>query len=549
MKPGRTFLFVVTVFLLLLVIGWLFPKEGIPLAEDLTLRFAQPGSFFSRDTVAYSDVSGLLAMSSVTEDPEEVRTGDQITGDGLPGAASPGSVPPGTMQPGTVQSGPMHHGTVSPNAVGSAGVQSDSVLPAAMLPGILLTGSDTSPVVNTDSLVRAHIDSVKKHIHEIEFPPDGRELLTHFFQRAEAARSDSIPLRVLHYGDSQIENDRMTALIRYRLQRVFGGSGCGMVPAIPLYSGNPAFVESYTGEWQRYTGFGRRDSTLDHDRYGSMICFTSVPPGMKEQWPSLEFAFRPGRRASRFARIRLFLHAYADSNALVFKVNDTLSDTIRFVPGGYRAVDYRVPVKADKVEIAMGLRKGGRVYGISFDPEQGLQVDNMAMRGSSGLEFTRTDSALFTKMTRAINPGLILMQFGGNVVPYIENADYYSATFLRELTHLKELFPGIPVIVLGPSDMSRKQGGRFVTWETLEPVRDALRKAALDAGFAFWDLYEAMGGENSMPSFVMADPPLATSDYIHFTPRGANLVAEMFYKALMLEYERYRVLASADQKK
>lgn len=543
MKPGRTFLFVVTVFLLLLVIGWLFPKGGIPLAEDLTLRFAQPGSFFSRDTVAYSDVSGLLAMSSVTEDPEEVPTGENIPGAGVPGAGVPGAMQPGAAHPGT-----MRPGTVQTNAVRSAGALPDSAFPAAILPGILLAGSDTSPAVNTDSLVQAHIDSVKKHIHEIECSPDGRELLTHFFQRAEAARSDSIPLRVLHYGDSQIENDRMTALIRYRLQRVFGGSGCGMVPAIPLYSGNPTFVESYKGDWQRYTGFGRRDSTLDHDRYGSMVCFTSVPPGSQEQWPSLEFAFRPGRRASRFARIRLFLHAYADSNALVFTMNDTLSDTIRFVPGGYRAVDYPVPVKAEKVEIALGLRKGGRVYGISFDPEQGLQVDNMAMRGSSGLEFTRTDSALFMKMTRAINPGLILMQFGGNVVPYIENADYYSATFLRELTHLKGLFPDVPVIVLGPSDMSRRQGGRFVTWETLEPVRDAMRKAALEAGFAFWDLYEAMGGKNSMPSFVMADPPLATSDYVHFTPRGANLVAEMFYKALMLEYERYRVLAAADQK-
>ncbi len=549
MKPGRTFLFVATVFLLLLVIGWLFPKGGIPLAEDLTLRFAQPGSFFSRDTVTYSDVSGLLAMSSVTEDPEEFLTGEQIAGAGIPGEMQPGAMQPGAVQPGTIQPGAIHPGTVQPDAVRSAGVLPDSAFAAAVLPGILLTGADTFRTVNTDSLVRAHIDSVKEHIHEIECSPDGRELLTHFFQRAEAARSDSIPLRVLHYGDSQIENDRMTALIRYRLQRVFGGSGCGMVPAIPLYSGNPTFVESYTGDWQRYTGFGRRDSTLDHDRYGSMVCFTSVPTGRQEHWPSLEFAFRAGRRASRFERIRLFLHAYADTNALVFTVNDSLSDTIRFVPGGYRAVDYPVPVKADKVEIAMGLRKGGRVYGISFDPEQGLQVDNMAMRGSSGLEFTRTDSVLFMKMTRAINPGLILMQFGGNVVPYIENADYYSDTFLRELKHLKELFPDVPVIVLGPSDMSRKQGGRYVTWETLEPVRDALRKAALEAGFAFWDLYRAMGGKNSMPSFVMADPPLATSDYIHFTARGANLVAEMFYKALMLEYERYRVLAAAGHTK
>ena len=73
----------------------------------------------------------------------------------------------------------------------------------------------------------------------------------------------------------------------------------------------------------------------------------------------------------------------------------------------------------------------------------------------------------------------------------------------------------------------------------LEPIRDALRQATLESGFGFWDLYEAMGGSNSMPSFVQADPPLASRDYLHFTPKGANLVAEMFYNALMLEYNHF----------
>jgi hypothetical protein len=78
-----------------------------------------------------------------------------------------------------------------------------------------------------------------------------------------------------------------------------------------------------------------------------------------------------------------------------------------------------------------------------------------------------------------------------------------------------------------------------VTYPGIEPVRDALRSAALESGFAFWDLYEAMGGYNSMPSFVHTDPPLASTDYVHFTDLGVNLVAEMFYNALMLEYREY----------
>jgi len=74
-----------------------------------------------------------------------------------------------------------------------------------------------------------------------------------------------------------------------------------------------------------------------------------------------------------------------------------------------------------------------------------------------------------------------------------------------------------------------------VTYEFLPLVRDALKKATLDNGCSYWDMYEAMGGYNSMPQWVAADPPLAGADYTHFTPRGAKVIANMFYNALMVE--------------
>jgi hypothetical protein len=105
----------------------------------------------------------------------------------------------------------------------------------------------------------------------------------------------------------------------------------------------------------------------------------------------------------------------------------------------------------------------------------------------------------------------------------------------------KEVCPGIPVIVIGPSDMAVREDGQFISYPGLEGIRDALRDAARESGFGFWDLYEAMGGHNSMASFVHADPPLASTDYVHFTNLGVNLVAEMFYNALMLEYEEFEI--------
>ena len=43
-------------------------------------------------------------------------------------------------------------------------------------------------------------------------------------------KADSSKVRVVHYGDSQIEIDRVTHVIRDTLQNMFGGDGQGMMP-------------------------------------------------------------------------------------------------------------------------------------------------------------------------------------------------------------------------------------------------------------------------------------------------------------------------------
>jgi len=70
-------------------------------------------------------------------------------------------------------------------------------------------------------------------------------------------------------------------------------------------------------------------------------------------------------------------------------------------------------------------------------------------------------------------------------------------------------------------------------------VRDALKEAAFDAGAAYFDIYEVMGGENSMPLWVNADPPLAAPDYTHFSRRGSNQIAEVFINSLMTDYDKW----------
>lgn len=483
MKPMRIFIFFTLVFGILLGLSIVFPSDGIVLGDDLRLRFVSSDDIFSKDSVDSYYTDSIIQHALVTDDPE---------------------------------------------------YEEDVVLPVIPEPV-----EEVVPQVNMDSIIRARIDSVSRTVFPIEFAGSSRDRLLDFFQSAERCEEDGELVRILHYGDSQIENDRMTSLLRFRFQKLFGGSGCGMVPAIPLYFGNPTFKQTYKGDWVRKPGFGRRDSTLDHNSYGMMACFTSVPLPGEVELPFLEFNFHEGRRASRFSKINIFLHSDVEAGFLTLQMNDTIRDTISNIPSGYQHVSYSLRDQVKKIKIGFNLPEGGRIYGISFDPESGVQMDNIAMRGSSGLEFSRSDRETLDAMIEAVNPGLVIMQFGGNVVPYIKKSSHYKKLFKKELAYLRELFPDAALVVIGPSDMATKENGRLTTYATLKPVRDALREAALESECAFWDMFEAMGGENSIQNFVLADPPLATSDYIHFTPKGANLMAGMFYDAVMLEYNRY----------
>ena len=183
------------------------------------------------------------------------------------------------------------------------------------------------------------------------------------------------------------------------------------------------------------------------------------------------------------------------------------------------------------------------IYGISLEGNTGIVMDNIPLRGCSGTIFTKQDATLLSNMYASLSPSLIIMEFGGNTIPYIDSdkaASDYGNWFQSQIYFMKKLNPNAAIIVIGPGDMSIKDKTEYVTYPYLEKVRDALKKATLNTGCVFWDMYEVMGGKNSMPKWVTADPALAASDYTHFTPKGAKKVAEEFNSKLFDMYDEYK---------
>lgn len=412
------------------------------------------------------------------------------------------------------------------------------------------------------------IEEVLKKNMRIQFPDGDRSVLASFYGHLHKLRKDSSLIRILHLGDSQIEGDRITYYLRRKFQQRFGGCGVGLVPVSEPTSSRSTIKNNASENWEKHLAYGP-EYVPEHNRnfglLGSYFSFTplsvNIPDSIKnkqdttqvvdslvltedttEAWFSYSRPYRKYRKDARFENVR-FLYGLSKKPAslIVSTPDDTLhSQTLE--PGeGFRQITIPFDTTFKKVSFHLKATESPQVYGAAFDCASGVAVDNVGLRGSSGTEFVRMNKQNLQAQLNQMDVKFILFQFGVNIVPgEKENYDHLERWYYSQLRRLKSLSPDTDILVVGVTDMAKKEGEIYKSYPNIEMIRDAQRKAAFRAGCAFWDVYEAMGGKNSMVSWTNASPPLAGKDYTHFTMKGANLVAEMLYNAIILEYEAYK---------
>jgi len=333
--------------------------------------------------------------------------------------------------------------------------------------------------------------------------------------------------------------DRISSYIREQLQRTYGGSGMGLLPALEVTPKYTVAIQS-TGGWTRKLTFGGNENRAKHNRYGPMAYFchkesdvASVVITARENTSYKNRNFNTCNILIGALDKPLEITAAAGGKTLEPK---TLAAS---------ATEQLVTFNIDSSDGKIGLKFSGAkadILGISLDGSSGVSLDNIPMRGCSGTVFKRINSESLKKTYELLGVKMVILQFGGNALPGMSSkasAEAYGKKFYEELKYLKAINPELMIFVIGPADMSVKVNGNLQTHVQLENVRDALRKATLDAGGVFWDMYEAMGGNGSMIQWVKSKPALGSPDYIHFSQKGAVKISEIFYQSLMKEYDMY----------
>lgn len=407
---------------------------------------------------------------------------------------------------------------------------------------------DTLPTLTPEELLQMRQDSLSNmqiekfrnfcttDVARIYMPNDDEMYFDDLWKALQDA--DKRHVRIMHYGDSQIECDRITSLLRQRFQEEFGGIGVGLVPALQSI---PTFTLSSSispDNVPQYLAYGPKDRRLDDNFYGPLARVTHIPDHATIRLKGIGSKDYSCSRS--FSRITVITRHPA--TLLMTTSTEDEEPQEMELTSGEEPCFYTASLGRSVSNITLEVQGETDILGIQLDGTTGISMDNIPMRGSSGSDLITISRASTRPFFNRENVKLFILQYGGNSVPYINRKMLHS--FKERIKSLirtfNELAPDAKVLFIGPADMARnREDGEMESYPILPELNDSLRTAANEAGAAYWNMYSAMGGRGSIIRWVEASPQLAGEDYIHFTPLGAKKIARLLYDTLHLYYRFY----------
>ena len=387
---------------------------------------------------------------------------------------------------------------------------------------------------------KAHAPQPKDTLSPLP-PPTGSEFvyartdsvrLHNFLSGLKNIHHAQTPLRIVYFGDSQIEGDRITSQLRKKMQEQFGGKGPGLIPADAFYSTAHQLIVNRSDNLAPVL-------SAQHPANNPSLLFrhSRLVSDDDDGWLRIN-RIRFLAPQPDYTRLKLFV-TRADSCTLRIKSSETETDTLLCgLTRQAQPVTISFEQTPDELKIQFFPTDSVTVTALSLESPSGVMVDNISLRGLCYPPFIQSDTLALQTMLAEIQPSLFVLHFGVNLVPW--PSDDYSAfrrNFSKQIRFLKRQCPNVPILIIGVSDMAHQQEGKFEPYTNIHQIKQLQKKIAANTGCIFWDLEAFMGGPGSMINWVGATPALGRKDYTHFTEAGAKKIGDELFRLLMQEYK------------
>lgn len=357
--------------------------------------------------------------------------------------------------------------------------------------------------------------------------------MDHFYEALGKIKQMDRPVRIAYFGDSFIEADILTGDLRSMLQSEYGGCGVGYVPITYTMTGfRPTIHYAFNG-WESHfkidtIGFRSKYQDIAGNYFFPNKGAYVLLKGEKKYAPHLDTCEVSTIYFRSFGNIHL-------TSTINGKKRQSFT-----IKGDGQLQKVSVTDTIGRIQWAVADCDSATFYGVAMESRQGICLDNLANRGSSGVNLTGIPMKMLQETHRERPYDLLVLQYGLNVAQ-THQKDYttYQEEMKEVIDHLKTAFPDVSILLIsiGDREYNRSSDGELHTMPGVKNLIRFQQAIAAENNIAFWNLYEAMGGEGSIVEMV--DKHMANLDYTHINFKGGKHLAGIFFETIKYGKEQY----------
>ena len=368
--------------------------------------------------------------------------------------------------------------------------------------------------------------------NEMHYPGDRTNAERFYSKLEQLVTTGEGRVNIVQIGGSHIQAGSFSGQMRNRFQQLNGEMNAGwgfMFPYRIARTNSPfGYYIRYNGYWKTFRNVeGRKSGTLG---VGGISATTSSPKAeltiLLEEENELDYSFNK-------------LRVYYENTAKNYSINiDQNLVKNKVEADGYTDFELNEWVDSLQITLEKDYNSQGNftLLGITTESNpNGVMYHSIGVNGAHVPAFLRCQ--LFTEQLADLKPDMVILGLGindayGRRFSQARFEDHYG----QLIDKIKAAAPNALIVFTTNNDSYLYR--RYVN-KNGEKVKDSMFKMAKKYNAGVWDMFSVMGGLNSI--VLWQNNGLARSDKIHFTREGYLMIADLFFGALMKDFENYLI--------
>lgn len=349
------------------------------------------------------------------------------------------------------------------------------------------------------------------------------------------------PVSIVHIGDSHIQADISTGIVRKNIQLAHGNAGRGLITPLKMSGTNQPLDYTFA------SSMSWNAAKLMKWPWNQTMGFTGTSISPSQRQSHLTLSTGKDEDYNPFSAITLF----HKGKMHVTRVEDQDGTPLMFTASPSQDYTYiQLTEAVDNVKISFDSAGDLTLFGASLSGNRpGIFYHTIGNNGAAYSTYNRIGNV--GQGITPLNPDLVIISLGTNEAFGRRNVPEFISAMGRLVKSIQSANPNAQILLVTPMECQksvystvskkvkrRKRKSRTVKQKVrsyavnanILPIRNAIMQFGKDNNIAVYDWYEVAGGSGA--SALWIKDKLYGGDRVHHTHKGYHLQGELFYRAL-----------------